>query len=232
MTKYYVPRGMHERLRFSRWVLFTINAAEAAGIGQLTRKQLHLLLFLSFASSRFYGIEPLQKRARRTEQGPYYRAAHVALGGLVLSGLVEVVDFAAYHSNKHLQFEGTFGATLEGLAVGRELRATQRGEALYAFLLDLCLGVVEGAWHDDRAREREKRMRLDRVFEQDLSYQQAIDRPGKELYVEETADSGAALANPTVAGLRQIRRYLAEKAVVNRRDVLTVYQRLLQRKAA
>lgn len=229
MSRNFVPRAAQERLRFSRWVLFTINAAEAAGIGQLTRKQLHLLLFMSFASCRFYGIEPLQKRARRTEQGPYYRSAHFALGGLTLSGLVEVSDFAAYQSMKHLQFEGTFGATIAGLAVGRQLRGTLRGEALYAFLLDLCLGVVEGAWHDERTREREQRTGLDRVFEQDLTYQQALDRPGKELFVEETDGDSAT---PTLTGLRQIRKYLAEKAVVNRRDVLTVYQRLLQRKAA
>lgn len=229
MSRYYVPRGTQERLRFSRWVLFTINAAEAAGIGQLTRKQLHLLLFLSFASCRFYQIAPLQKRARRTEQGPYYRSAHVALGGLALSGLVEVVDFSAYQFKKHLQFEGTFGATVAGIEVGRQLRSTHRGETLYAFLLDLCLGVVEGAWHDERTRDREDRTELARVFEQDLTYQQAIDRPGKDLFVEETFD---ALPTPTLAGLRQIRKYLAEKAVVNRRDVLTVYQRLLQKKAA
>ena len=230
MTKYFVPRGAQERLHFSRWVLLTINAAEAAGIGQLTRKQLHLLLFMSFASCRFYGIEPLQKRARRTEQGPYYRSAHFALGGLALSGLVEVSNFAAYQSSKkHLQFEGTFGATVAGLEVGRQLRSTLRGEALYAFLLDLCLGVVEGAWHDERTRERGERTGLDRVFEQDFTYQQALDRPGKELFVEEAADSAAT---PTLTGLRQIRTYLAEKAGVNRRDVLTVYQRLLQRKAA
>lgn len=229
MIKYSVPRAAQERLRFSRWVLFTINAAEAAGIGQLTRKQLHLLLFMSFASCRFYGIEPLQKRARRTEQGPYYRVAHLVLGTLALSGLVEVSDFAAYQSQKHLQFEGDFGVTVAGLEVGRQLRSTHRGEALYAFLLDLCLGVVEGAWHDERTRRREERMGLDRVFEQDLTYQQALGRPGKELFVEETVDDPAT---PTLTGLRQIRKYLAEKAVVNRRDVLTVYQRLLQRKAA
>lgn len=229
MSKYYVPRVTQERLRFSRWVLLTINAAEAAGLGQLTRKQLHLLLFLSFASCRFYDIEPLQKRARRTEQGPYYRSAHIALGGLAMSGLVDISDFAAYQSRKHLQFEGAFGATVAGLEVGRKLRATHRGEALYAFLLDLCLGVVEGAWHDERTRGRKERTRLDRVFEQDLTYQQALDRPGKELLVEESADT---LPTPTLAGLRQIRKYLAEKAVVNRRDVLTVYQRLLQKKAA
>lgn len=229
MTRHYVPRAAQDKLRFTRWVLLTVNAAEAAGIGTLTRKQLHLLLFMSFASCRFYGIEPLQKRARRTDQGPYYRSAHVALGGLALSGLVEVSEFAAYQSKKHLQFEGNFGATVAGLKVGRELRSTHRGEVLYGFLLDLCLGVVEGAWHDERTREREERIGLDRVFEQDLTYQQALDRPGRELYVEETA---VDTATPTLAGLREIREYLAEKPGVNRRDVLIVYQRLLQRKAA
>jgi hypothetical protein len=224
-----VPKSAQERLRFSRWVLFTINAAEAAGIGQLTRKQLHLLLFMSFSSCRFYGIEPLYQRARRTEQGPYYRAAHIALGALALSGLVEVSGFSAHPSSKHLQFEGNFGATVAGLEVGRQLRSTQRGEALYAFLLDLCLGIVEGAWHDERTRDRQERRGLDRVFEQDLTYLEALDRPGSVLFVEETSDDHTT---PTLTGLRQIRKYLAEKAFVNRRDVLTVYQRLLQKRAA
>lgn len=47
-----LPRAERDRLHFVRWVLLLVNAAGAAGIGQLTRKQLHLLLFLSFASSR------------------------------------------------------------------------------------------------------------------------------------------------------------------------------------
>lgn len=224
-----VPQSAQERLQFVRWMLFTVNAAEAAGIGQLTRKQLHLLLFVSFASCRFYGIQPLRQRARRTEQGPYYRAAHVALGALALSGLVEVRDFSPHLSSTHLQFEGNFRATLAGLEVGRQLRSTQRGEALYAFLLDLCLGVVEGAWHDEHMRDRQERRGLDRVFEQDLTYQEALERPGNMLFVEETPDDKTT---PTLVGLRQIRKYLTEKAIVNRRDVLTVYQRLLQKKAA
>ncbi len=224
-----VSRSAQERLRFVRWTLFTINAAEAAGVGQLTRKQLHLLLFMSFASCRFYGIEPLRQRARRTEQGPYYRAAHVALGALTLSGLVEVWGFSPHPSPTHLQFEGNFRATVAGLEVGRQLRTTQRGEALYAFLLDLCLGVAEGAWHNERARDRQDRRGLERVFEQDLTYQEALERPGNVLFVEETPEDKTT---PTLTGLRQIRKYLAEKAIGNRRDVLTVYQRLLQKKAA
>lgn len=223
-----VPKSAQERLRFSRWVLFTINAAEAAGIGQLTRKQLHLLLFMSFASCRFYGIEPLRQRARRTKQGPYYRAAHFALGALSLSGLVEVSSFSAHHSSTHLQFEGNFGATVAGLEVGRHLRSTQRGEALYAFLLDLCLGVVEGAWHGERSRSRQERSDLERVFEQDLTYREALNRPGSMLFIEESVDR----ATPTLTGLRQIRKYLDGETFVNRRDVLTVYQRLLQKRVA
>ncbi len=223
-----VPKSAQERLRFSRWVLFTINAAEAAGIGQLTRKQLHLLLFMSFASCRFYGIEPLRQRARRTTQGPYYRAAHFALGALTLSGLVEVSSFSAHQSSTHLQFEGNFGATVAGLEVGRHLRSTQRGEALYAFLLDLCLGVVEGAWHGERTRDRQERSDLDRVFEQDLTYREALNRPGSMLFIEESFDR----ATPTLTGLRQIRKYLEGETFVNRRDVLTVYQRLLQKRVA
>ena len=224
-----IPKGEREKLQFSRWVLLIINAAEAAGVGRLSRKQLHLLLFLSFASCRFYGISPLRQRARRTEQGPYYRAAHIALGGLVLSGLVDASEFSSHRSPKHLQFEGYFGATVLGLEVGRVLRRTHRGEALYAFLLDLCLGVVEGAWHDDRAHERSERRGLERAFEQDLTYRAALKRPGKALFIEENPDDQAT---PTVAGLREIRQLLDAKISVNRRDVLTIYQRLLMKKAA
>lgn len=224
-----IPKGEREKLHFTRWVLLIINAAEAAGVGRLSRKQLHLLLFLSFASSRFYGIAPLRQRARRTDQGPYYRAAHIALGGLVLSGLVEVSDFSSHRSSEHLQFEGTFGATLSGLEVGRVLRSTHRGEVLYSFLLDLCLGVVEGAWHEDRSQERSQRRGLERAFEQDLTYQAALSRPGNVLFVEENADDQAS---PTLAGLREIREFLEAKISVNRRDVLTVYQRLLMKSAA
>jgi hypothetical protein len=225
----YIPKSEREKLQFSRWVLLIINAAEAAGIGRLSRKQLHLLLFLSFASCRFYGIAPLRQRARRTEQGPYYRAAHIALGGLALSGLVEVSEFSSHRSTEHLQFEGHLGATLPGLKAGRVLRSTQRGEALYAFLLDLCLGVVEGAWHDDLAHKRSERRGLERAFEQDLTYRAALNRPGKMLFVEENPDDQET---PTLAGLRKIRHFLDTKVSVNRRDVLTVYQRLLMKKAA
>ena len=88
-----LAKAEHERLRFIRWVLFLVNAAEASGMGRLSRRRLHALLFMSFASSRFYGIQPLRQRAQRTEQGPYYRAAHVALGMLALAGLVDVESF-------------------------------------------------------------------------------------------------------------------------------------------
>lgn len=224
-----VAQSEQERLRFTRWVLFLVNAAEASGIGPLNRKQLHLLLFMSFASSRFYGIQPLRQRARRTDQGPYYRAAHIALGGLALSGLVDVQDFRAHPSTVHLQFDGVFGATIRGMDVGRLLRSTHRGEELYGFLLDLCLAAVEGAWHEELGHARPERRTLETVFEQDLSYQQALGRPGNVLFIEESEGDESS---PTLAGLRVIRSYLAEKTVANRRDVLSLYQRVLQQKAA
>jgi hypothetical protein len=224
-----VAQSEQERLRFTRWVLFLVNAAEASGIGRLNRKQLHLLLFMSFASSRFYGIQPLRQRARRTDQGPYYRAAHIALGGLALSGLVDVQEFRAHPSTVHLQFDGVFGATIQGMDVGRLLRSTHRGEELYGFLLDLCLAAVEGAWHEELGQTREERRGLESVFEQDLSYQQALGRPGNVLFIEESPGDEST---PTLAGLRVIKSYLAEKTFANRRDVLSVYQRVLQKKAA
>lgn len=226
---YAASQSEQERLRFTRWVLFLINAAEASGIGQLNRKQLHLLLFMSFASSRFYGIQPLRQRARRTSQGPYYRAAHIALGGLALAGLVDVQDFRAHPSTVHLQFEGIFGATADGMRVGRQLRSTHRGEEIYGFLLDLCLGAVEGAWHKDLGHARQERRGLETVFEQDLTYQRALRRPGNMLFIEESLDDEST---PTLAGLREIKSYLAESTFPNRRDVLSVYQRVLQKKAA
>lgn len=224
-----LPRTERDRLHFVRWVLLLVNAAGAAGIGQLTRKQLHLLLFLSFASSRFYGIEPLRRRATRTALGPYYRPAHIALGELVLSGLIDVKDFTPHASAEHFLFEGNFGVTMSGLEVGRRLRSTHTGEKLYAFLLDLCLGAVEGAWHEELSRERSSRRRLDKVFEQDLTYQQALQRNGMVLFTEESPEDQVT---PTLTGLRDIREYLAETTLVNRRDVLTAYQRLLMQKAA
>ena len=98
----------HERLQFTRWVLFVLVANEAAGLPPVTRHRLHALLFMSFAASRYYGIAPLRQRARRTEHGPYYRWAHIALGGLVLSDLVDLHDLHAHPRPRDLPFEGVF----------------------------------------------------------------------------------------------------------------------------
>lgn len=174
-------------------------------------------------------IQPLRQRARRTSQGPYYRAAHIALGGLALAGLVGVQEFQAHPSTVHLQFDGIFGATAEGLRVGRLLRSTHRGEEIYGFLLDLCLGAVEGAWHEELGHARQERRGLETVFEQDLTYQQALRRPGNVLFIEESPGDEST---PTLEGLREIKSYLAETTFPNRRDVLSVYQRVLQKKAA
>lgn len=91
------------------------------------------------ASSRYYAIEPLRQRARRTPQGPYYRQAHVALGGLVLGGMVSVEDFKAHPAVRDLQFEGLFRPTMKGVEVARVMRETITGGRLYRFLLDMCL---------------------------------------------------------------------------------------------
>lgn len=47
-----------------------------------------------------------------------------------------------------------------------------------------------------------------------------------------TEESPEDQVTPTLTGLREIREYLAETTLVNRRDVLTAYQRLLMQKAA
>lgn len=109
------------------------------------------------------------------------------------------------------------------------LRSTHCGEELYGFLLDLCLGAVEGAWHEQLGHARQERRGLETVFEQDLTYQRALRRPGNVLFIEESPDDESS---PTLAGLQEIKSYLAEKTFANRRDVLSVYQRVLQRKAA
>lgn len=223
-----LPRGEQERLQFIRWVLFLINAAEAAGLEGLNRHRLHALLFMSFASSRYYDIEPLRQRAQRTSAGPYYRAAHVALGMLTLSGLVEVKEFRAHPSAKDLQFDGEFFATREGLAVSAKLRETNRGAALYRFLLDLCLGASTTLDAEEEQSEQDKKSELDKVLVRDLTYQQVIRRPGNSLAIEETPGE----KTPTFRGLRSIDDYLRERMTVNNRDVLSAYQKLLQRRAS
>lgn len=246
-----ISKAEHERLRFLRWVLFLVNCAESAGVGSLDRPRLHALLFVSFSSSRFYGIQPLRQRAQRTPQGPYYRAAHVALGVLALAGLIELRGFEAHPSAKDLQLEGTFGATPAGLEAAGLMRQTHTGAALYRYLLDLCLGTVSALMTDGPAAQDtsyaavailqdlsngadngsgDKRFttELDVVLEKDLTYQRAIHQPGKSLLIEETLDE----VTPTVQGLRSIESYLRDRIPVNGRDVLGAYQRLLQKRVA
>lgn len=224
-----VPKEERDRLKFIRWVLFLVNAAEASGIGPLPRREFHSLLFLSFATARFYGIAPLRVRAQRTDQGPYYRVAHIALGMLTLGGLVDLEDFKPHLSPKQVQFEGTFSVTPAGLAVGRTLRETHQGESLYQFLLDLCLGTVSGVLDEEEKLPQTKRIpRLDEVFEADLTYRQAVNRRGKSLVVEESPDD----RGPTIAGLKSIDDFLKKRTAINRKDVLSAYQTLLMRRAA
>lgn len=139
----------YEKLQFLRWVLFLITAAETAGLPAITRERLHALLFVSFASSRFYGLRPLRQRAQRTQHGPYYRAAHLALGYLVFAGLVDVSEFRAHPSPRDLQFEGRFRVTTKGLKMTRLFRQTATGEKMYKFLLDLCLGTARAMYSPD-----------------------------------------------------------------------------------
>ena len=242
-----------EKLRFVRWVLLLINAAEASGIGALRREHLHALLFLSFASSTFYGIKPLRLRANRTPQGPYYRQAHVALGLLAMSNLVEVRRFEPHPSTERFQFEGTFSATLDGLNVGRVLRQAPQGDQLYRFLLDLCLGTVRGVLQDetDRARpdgdhptfaalksdlsqrdqpeeDKQSSDRLKKVFAADLTYKEAVARQGPMLFINEGDPDSIT---PTAARLTQINKFLSARIEVNRRDVLGAYQKILAERA-
>ncbi|WP_330208396.1 hypothetical protein [Pseudomonas sp. Z13] len=216
-----------ERLQFLRWVLFLITACEAAGIQGLTRSRLHALLFMSFASARYYGLKPLRQRAQRTPHGPYYRAAHLALGHLSFSNLIEVVDFRAHPSPKDLQFEGSFRLTKSGLKVCQNLRQTKLGEITYKFLLDMCLGTARVILEDSKEPTVQRAEALDGMLAQDLTYVNALKRPGNSLFIEESSEE----ATPTVQGLNSIQVLLSQKMFVNRKDVLSAYQALLRNRA-
>jgi hypothetical protein len=221
------------RLFVTRWVLLLLVASEAAGLPEVSRQRLHNLLFLSFASSRYYGIEPLRQRAQRTPQGPYYRLAHVALGGLVLGGMVSISNFKAYPAARNLQFEGVFRPTLVGLKVARNLRETITGARLYHFLLDLCLAAaattapkinIELALSAVDLEDAEAT--LDKILEADLTYRRALRRTGDILELQDGPD----VETPTVSSLSSVQHRLEQLGAYNRKDVVAAYQRLLIRR--
>lgn len=216
----------HDRLLFMRWVLFLLVANEAAGLPKVSRERLHALLFMSFASSRYYAIEPLRKRARRTPQGPYYRQAHVALGGLVLGGMVSVEEFKAHPAVRDLQFEGFFRPTMKGVQVARIMRQTITGGRLYRFLLDMCLAAAAATVHAEAAEQTAGQ--LDRILDADLTYRRAIARFGDSLELQDDAEA----RTPTVEGLSTIQERLDMQGAYNRKDVVTAYQSLLLRRSA
>lgn len=220
-----VTRADHDRLFFTRWVLFLLVANEAAGLPQVSRQRLHALLFMSFASSRYYSIEPLRQRARRTPQGPYYRQAHIALGGLVLGGMVSAEGFKAHPALRDLQFEGVFRPTLKGLDVAREMRRTFTGVRLYRFLLDMCLAAAYTT--EETEAERQGDM-LDRILDADLTYRRALKRYGDTLELQDTLGE----QTPTVEGLSSIHLRLDQQGAYNRKDVVAAYQTLLMRRSA
>lgn len=216
----------HDRLFFTRWVLFLLVANEAAGLPKVSRERLHALLFMSFASSRYYAIEPLRKRARRTPQGPYYRQAHVALGGLVLGGMVSVEDFKAHPAVRDLQFEGLFRPTLKGVEVARVMRQTITGGRLYRFLLDMCLAAAAAT--EQAVVVEQAAGQLDRILDADLTYRRAVARFGDSLELQDNAEE----RTPTVQGLSTIQERLDMQGAYNRKDVVAAYQSLLLRRSA
>ncbi len=230
MAKKFLPKSDFESLQFIRWVLFIVNAANAAGIELLNRQRLHLLLFISFASAPYYGILPLRQRAQRTSYGPYYRAAHIAIGNLALSGLVEIVNYKGHIKSKSLQFEAEFKLTKNGLAASQILRESLPGKKLYGFLLDLCLGIssLMDTTVSDKNSLHSNNETLDKVLELDLSYQQALKRASKSLYIQDYPDD----ESPTVAGLHDIGEFLRKKADYNPKDILKAYHHLLMRRSA
>lgn len=213
----------YEKLQFLRWILFLMTAAEAAGLPSVTRTRLHSLLFISFASSRFYGLRPLRQRAQRTSHGPYYRAAHLTLGYLVFAGLIEVSEFRTHPSPKDLQFEGTFRVTAEGVRMTSLFRQTGTGERMYKFLLDLCLGTARAMSSLETDMEFNSED-TDLMLAQDLTLQAAIARSSKALIIEEQPGE----ITPTVKGLRSIDAYLRKRTFINNKDVLAAYQTLLR----
>ena len=225
-----ITRNDHGRLFFTRWLLFLLTANEAAGLPEVSRQRLHALLFMSFASSGYYGIEPLQKRARRTEHGPYYRLAHVALGGLVLGGMVSVEDFRAHPAHRDLQFEGVFRPTLKGIEVARVLRMTMTGSRLYRFLLDMCLASAYATSVDEAERNgapqavdvRDAAI-IDQILAKDLTFSRAMRRYGDTFDLEEQPGE----RTPTVQGLDTIEGRLEQQGAYNRKDVVAAYQTLL-----
>lgn len=216
-----------ESLQFIRWVLFLVVSAEAAGIDRLTRQRLHSLLFSSFASSQFYSINPLRKRAQRTKAGPYYRAAHMAIGRLALSGLVEVSEFSAHPSPKDLQFDAVFRPTKEGLSVCARLRGTLNGASIYRFLLDLCLSMVNAVPEATDPIGAQDDL-LESVLDGDLSYKAALLLPGDVLAISQ--DGGGI--TPTVGGLNRIDEHLSELSFFNSKDVLFAYQKIIRGRVA
>lgn len=229
-----VTVGDYDRLFFTRWVLFLLVANEAAGLPEVSRQRLHALLFMSFASSRYYCIEPLRQRARRTSKGPYYRNAHIALGGLVLGGMVSVEHFTAHPAVRDLQFEGVFRPTLKGLEVARTLRETITGAHLYRFLLDMCLGAAytTAAYRSDIVNTSEdltesESSLLDGILAEDLTYRMAIRRYGDVLELQDSPDDQTA----TVNGLASIDERLKQQGAYNRKDVVAAYQMLLMRRS-
>ncbi|MDF3932218.1 hypothetical protein [Pseudomonas citronellolis] len=232
----------YEGLQFVRWVLMVVVASRAAGMRELNRGRLHVLLFQSFASSLYYGIKPLRQRAQRTVHGPYYRAAHIAVGKLVLSGLATLEEYNPLDHKQGIQFDGKLSPTPAGLKVVHALRATKSGELLYRFLLDLCLSTVEavhvtrdnefpqGTTEPELAEQLEllAQASIDDVLLADLSYQRASKREGVLLQVVENPDDIPL----TVRGLREVAGAIADGRYKNRRDVLTAYQFLLRQRVA
>ena len=215
----------HDRLFFTRWVLLLLVANEAAGLPKVSRERLHALLFMSFASSRYYAIEPLRKRARRTPQGPYYRQAHVALGGLVLGGMVSVEEFKAHAAVRDLQFEGLFRPTMKGVEVARVMRQTITGIRLYRFLLDMCLAAAAAT---EQAGEIEQATgEIDQILDADLTYRRAVARFGDSLELQDGPDT----RTPTEEGLSTIQERLDMQGLYNRKDVVAAYQALLLRRS-
>lgn len=235
-------KGEFEGAQFARWVLMLIIASRSAGMRELDRGRLHALLFQSFASSLFYRIKPLRQRAQRTPHGPYYRAAHIAIGKLVLGGLVSIEDYYPLEHKRDIQFDGKISPTADGLKVVRALRETQTGDRIYRFLLDLCLGTVQAVYleHDGELStyrnesetaeqlENTAQAAIDAILLTDLSYQQASKRKDVLLPIIDSPD-GIPL---TVRGLNDVEGAINDSQDKNRRDVLIAYQYLLRRRVA
>jgi hypothetical protein len=216
-------------LFFRRWILLLIAAASNAGIENVSRQQFHRMLYLSFSTSKFYGITPLAFRPRQTNSGPYFHIAHDALLRLVIEDHLTIENFKPIFEGIHFQFDGNFSLTITGVNTCSLFRKSEIGEKLYLFLVDLCLALVDYSDEnelnstDQTDNDNFEFARYDPTYLREKSRGQGV---------VEFSEIDSALEIPTVAGLHQIRGEIYSRGFIVKRDALRVFKRLLEKNVA